>query len=127
MADVKLIATVYPAAASNTSLSSAFQVPGEFSHYFIKMPTTASWSVTTTGGVALMIGETETGTFYQVAYSSNPSTSTTGSVNWISGNDAGGKMIICEGLAFSPGWAKLQFTTTATAQVAFSIYGRKFD
>lgn len=127
MATVKWIADVLPAAASNTSLSSAFQVPGEFSHYMIAMPTTASWCVTATGGVAVQVSDSSTGTYRNVAYSSNPSTSTTGSANWITGNDAGGKMVICEALMFAPGWAKLQFTATATAQVTFSVYGRKFD
>lgn len=125
MATVKLIATVSPAAASDTSLSSAFAVPGEFSHYFVACP--SAFGNTSTAGFAVQVSDTQTGTYYNVAYSSNPSTSTTGSTNWNSGGEAGGKAIICEALAFSPGWAKLQFTRTCTANTSFYVYGRKFD
>lgn len=127
MATVKFIADVLPNAASNTSLSSAFQVPGDFSHYMLAMPVAASLFITATGGVAIQVSDTSTGTFRNVAYSNNPSTTTTGTKNWESGNDAGGKLIICEALMFSPGWAKLQYTNTATAAVTTTVFGRKFD
>ena len=127
MATVKQIAVANADAASNTSLTSAFAVDGDFSHYFVAIPTTVVWSVTGTGGIGILGSPTETGTFRQVAFSSNPATATTGSADWISGNDAGNKMIICEALQFVPGWAKIQFTNTATAATEFVIYGRKFD
>jgi hypothetical protein len=127
MATVKFIADVMPNAVSNTSLSSAFQVPGEFSHYMLQMPSITSLCVTTTCAINILVSDSSTGTFTTVAYSSNPATASTGAYDWNTGSASGSKMIICEALMFSPGWAKLQYANTATAAVTVTVYGRKFD
>lgn len=129
MPTFKLIATATPNAASNTSLTSAFAVEPDFTHYAIMIPSAAAWCATTTCGIKVMASDSQTGTFYSVGYSNNPATSTSGFALWESAGSAsvGGGIVICEALQFAPGWAKLQFTQTATANASFKIFGRKFD
>lgn len=127
MAEFKLVATTQPDAASNTSLSSEFSVPVEFSQFAVEIPTTANWCVTATGGIGVLGAGAAAGTFRAIFYSSNPATATTGGVQWISGNNTGNSLLICEALAFVPRFAKLQFTNTATASTDFKIYARKLD
>ena len=130
MADFKTIITAYPDAASNTSLTSAFKVPGEFSHYAIKIPPMSTWAATVAcGNVRVLGSDTLAGTYYPVGYSNNPATSTSGFAMWETGMTAciSGGVVICEGLQFVP-FAKLQFTGTMTAAASpFIVFGRKFD
>jgi hypothetical protein len=128
VADRKLIAEVCPNAASNTSISSSFQVPAEFTHFFIEIPQTNSWCVGASSGVRVQGASTQNGTYRTIAYSHNPSTAVIGAqAEWISGSAATGFNVICEALQFSPPWARLQFVNTATAVATFNVYGRKFD
>lgn len=129
MATFKLMAIATPDAASNTSLTSAFPVPGEVSHFMIQIPPGTSWCATTTCGINVLGGESSTGSFYDVAYSNNPATSTSGHAVWSTAGSAAvsGAAIICEALQFVPGFAKLRFLQTVTAATGFKIYARKFD
>lgn len=128
MRTFKLIATAQPSAASDTSLSSAVPIPNEFDEYGVLIP--ASFAITATCGVRVLCSETESGTYYDVAYSNNPATVTCSLVNqiWQSPASAAvsGAMVLCEALAFTPGWAKFQYINTATANTgsAIKIYGR---
>lgn len=128
MRTFKLVATAMPSAASNTSLSSAVPIPLEFDEYAIQIP--ALFAVTATCGVGVLVSETETGTYYPVVYSNNPSTAACGLVEqtWQSPASAacGGAMVICEALRFSPGYAKFQYLNTATANTgaAIKVFGR---
>ena len=130
MADFKIIATAAPDAASNTSLTSAFKVPGEFSHFAIKVATMTTWAATIAcGNVSILGSDTLAGTYYPVGYSNNPATTTSGFAVWESGMTAciNGGIVICEGLQFVP-FAKLKFSATMTASVGqFVVFGRKFD
>ena len=130
MADFKKIITAYPDAASNTSLTSAFTVPGEFSHFAINVPAMSVWAATIACGNVRVLGSpTLTGTYVPVGYSNNPATTTSGFAVWESGMTAciSGGIVICEALQFVP-YAKLQFTGTMTAATSpFIVFGRKFD
>ena len=123
----KLIATAAPSAASNTSLTSAFAVPADFTHYAIQMP--ASFAITASCGLKVLGSDSATGTFYEIGYSNNPATSTSGFAAWSSAGSCAvsGAIVICEALQFAPGYAKIQFQQTATANTNLQIYGRKFD
>jgi hypothetical protein len=129
VADFKIIATAYPDAASNTSLTSAFPISGGFSHFAIMIPAAAGFCATATCNVRVLGSDSQTGTFYPIGYSNNPATTTSGFALWESAGSCavGGAIVICEALQFSPGWAKLQFVQTATAASGFKILGRKFD
>ena len=129
MATFKLLATASMDAASNTSLTSAFIVPGEMSHYALAIPTVASWCVTATCNVKVQVASSTADTFFTVGYSANPATSTTGitAEDWATGISPDNQMVICEALMFSPGFAKLQFVSTATLTTDILVYGRKFD
>lgn len=129
MATFKQIAVAKPNAASDTSLTSAFYVPPEFSQFVIKIP--ALFAVTGTCNVQVLGSDSQTGTFYPIMYSHSPATSVsnyTASI-WKTCASAAcsGAWVICEAMAFVPGWAKLQFVSTATANTDFVIYGRKND
>jgi len=129
MADFKIVANPSLNAASDTSLTSAFTVPGEFSHYAIKVPPLSGWCATVACcNVRIMGSDSPTGTFYDVGYSNNPATTTSGFALWemASSSAISGGIVICEALQFTP-YAKLKFTSTATANTAFMIFGRKFD
>lgn len=127
MATFKVIATATVDAASDTSLTSAFAVPGEMSHYAIAFPDI--YAVTATCNVHILVSDSSTGTFKRVQYSANPSTAVTAVSGepWSTGIDSENRMVICEALMFAPSHAKLQFVRTATANTDFVIYGRKFD
>lgn len=129
MATFKLMAVAVPNAASNTSRTSAFAVPGEVSHFMIQVPAATTWCVTTTCAIHVMGSQSQTGTFTEVAYSNNPATTTSGHAIWSTAGSAtvSGAMIICEALQFVPGWAQLRFVSTVTAATNFNIYARKFD
>ena len=127
MATFKYITTAFPDAASNTSLTSAFTVPGEFSHFAVEVP--AGMLITATGNIRIYGANSATGTFREVVYSNNPSTATSGN------SPAGeiglssvrsGAFVITEGLQFVP-FAKFFFTNTCTANTGLKVYGRKFD
>ena len=126
MATFKVVATAKPDAASNTSLTSAFQVPGEFSHFAVLLP--ANFAITATCGVRILGSDSLTGTYRDVIYSNNPATATSGLAPWQSPGSAAvsGAFVICEALQFVP-FAKLQFQQTCTANTGFVIYGKKFD
>lgn len=130
MADFKVIVNAVPDAASNTSLTSAFKVMGEFSHYAIKIAAQTTWSATAAcGNIRVLGSDTLTGTYVPVGYSNNPATTTSGFALWETGMTAcvSGGVVICEALQFTP-FAKLQYTGTMTAAVGqFVIFGRKFD
>lgn len=126
MATYKLIATVYPDAASNTSLSSAFAVPGEYTHFMIEMPNLRA--ITATCGMQVQGCDSLDGTYYTVGYSNNPATATSGFRAWDAGTTTPGSMVICEALQFVPGYAKIKFTATLTANAYCArVFGRKFD
>jgi hypothetical protein len=125
MATYKLIANAMPVAASDTSLTSAFAVPGEFTHFMIQFP--SAMAATTTCGIQVLGSDSASGTFYTVGYSNNPATATSGFRAWDCGTDSPGNIIICEALQFVPGFAKLKFTNTLTANTGINIWGRKFD
>ena len=129
MADFKIIKRVYPNAASDTSLSSAFTVPPEFSHFALVVPPTTAWCVTATCHIQIQ-GSADSGTtYYDVAYSQNPATATSSCPLWevVNSHVASGAIVICEALQFVP-MARLRFTNTATASTTpFVVFGRKFD
>jgi len=130
MATFKKIATATPDAASDTSLTSAFYVPGEFSQYAMRVP--ALFAITGTCNIQVLGAQTSTGeTFYPVMYSHSPATSTSNytAAIWKTHASAAcsGAWVISEAFAFVPGWAKLQFVTTSTMNTSFAIYGRKED
>lgn len=128
MRQFKLLATAYPNAASNTSLSSAVPIPGEFDEYAILIP--PLFAVTATCGVNILVAESSSDTFYPVVYSNSPATATCSLVNqtWQSPASAActGAMVLCEALRFSPGYAKFNYLNTATANTgaAIKVYGR---
>ena len=130
MATFKQVATAYPNAASDTSLTSAFYIPPEFSQFVMRVP--ANFAVTSTCNIQVLAAQTSTGeTFYPVQYSHSPATSVSNYTASIWKTNASmaadGGWVIFEGAAFVPGWAKLQFVSTATANVSFPIWGRKMD
>lgn len=130
MAIYKAVATATPDAASNTSLTSAFAIPTEYEQFAIRVP--PLFAITATCGIKILGAATSTGeTFLTVMYGNSPATTTSNTLisNWESPHSAActGAYIICEGMAFVPGWAKLQFTATATMNTNFVIYGRKKD
>ena len=129
MASYVKIGTFTMNAASNTTLTSALEVPGEFSHYAIVIPSGAtSWCTTTTVNVRVLSAVDSSSTYYQVGYSNNPATSTSGFALWEAGNSAciNGGVVICEGMQFAK-YAKLQFSNVATGVTNFVLMGRKFD
>lgn len=116
-------------AASNTSLTSQFLIPGEFAQFAVRVIPTSAWCITATCNVRLLATDSQSGTtFYPVGYSNNPSTSTSGFPLWEIPQSAtlSGGVVIAEGLGFAK-WGKFQFTKTATAATAFIVYGRKYD
>lgn len=123
----KLIATATPDAASNTSLTSAFKVDQDFTHYAIQIP--SNFAVTASCGLKVLGSDSATGSFFTIGYSNNPATTTSGFAEWSSAGSCAvsGAIVICEALQFAPGYAKLQFQQTATVAASFKIYGRKFD
>lgn len=129
MATFKLMANATPDGASNVSRTSAFAVPGEVSHFMIMVPSSTIWCATTTCAITVMGSDSATGTFYDVAYSNNPATTTSGHAVWSTAGSAAvsGALIICEALQFVPGFAKLRFAQTVSAATTFKIYARKFD
>lgn len=140
MALMKQIATATMDAASNTSLTSAFFVPGEFQQFLLRLPPCANWSATASCGINILGSPTQGGAFYQVGYSNNPATVSSAWSPWSAAGSAtvSGCNIICEALAFLPGvvdssqsqaagaWAKVQFLQTVTMATDIAIYGRKF-
>ena len=127
MADFKFIASANVDAASNTSLTSAIQIPGGFSHFAIEIP--AAMAATATAQLRVLAAATSGGTYRQVVYSNNPATATSG--NAFAGEASGssvlsGAFVINEALMFAP-YVKFQFSATATANTAINVYGRKFD
>lgn len=127
MADFKRIITAVPNAASNTSLTSSFTVPGEFSHFAVLIPASSGWCVTTTVHVSVQ-GSVDNTTFYDVGYSQNPATATSSFALWetVNSHAVSGALVICEAMQFTP-YAKLRFSNTATAAANFYVLGRKFD
>ena len=112
MANFVKIGTFTMDAASGTSLTSALRIPGEFSHFCLQVPSGAtSWCTTTTVNIRALGADSAAGTFYQVGYSNNPATATSGFALFEITGD----------------YAKLQFSNTATAATNFTLYGRKFD
>lgn len=129
MAAYVKIGTFTMDAASATSLTSALQIPGEFSHFALQVPSGATtWCATTTVNIRVLAAVSSTGSYYQVGYSNNPATATSGFNLWEVGFSAArnGGMVICEGMQFAK-YAKLQFSNTATASTDFVLMGRKFD
>jgi len=126
MATYKLIATAYPNAASDTSLTSAFKVDPEYTHFAIENKANIT-DAATSQGIQVLVSDSATGTFYTVAYSNNPATATSGTRAWDAAEDSAGYMIICEALQFCPGYAKLRYLATLTANTGIRIWGRKFD
>lgn len=127
MANFVKIGTFTMNAASNTSLTSVLTIPGEFTHFALKVPS-GTWAATATNNIRCLGSDTATGTYYQVGYSNNPATSTSGFALWEVANSAvvNGGWVIGEAFMFTP-FAKLQFANTATASTNFTLYGRKFD
>lgn len=128
MANFCKIGTFTMDAASNTSLTSALPIPGEFTHFALKVPS-GVWGATATNNIRILGADSSTGTYYQVGYSNNPSTATSGFPICEIANSAvvNGGFIISEAFMFVPGYAKLQFVNTATISTDFVLYGRKFD
>lgn len=124
MAIFKQIATAYPNAASDTSLTSAFTFATEYEQYAIFVPPLLA--VTATCGINVMAYDATTASYYDVVYSNNPATSTSGLSPWASPASAAcmGAFVICEALQFTPGQAKLKFLNTVTANTSVRIYGR---
>lgn len=130
MANFVKIGTFTMDAASGTSLTSALRIPGEFSHFCLQVPSGAtSWCTTTTVNIRALGADSAAGTFYQVGYSNNPATATSGFALFEIANSAciNGGRVISEGFMFTGDYAKLQFSNTATAATNFTLYGRKFD
>lgn len=129
MALYDVIGTFTMNAASGTSLTSALRIPGEYSHFALQVPSGATtWCTTTTVNIRILNGLTATGNFYQVGYSNNPFTATSGFNLCEVPQSAtiNGGTVIAEGLMFAK-YAKLQFSNTATATTSFTLLGRKFD
>lgn len=115
--------------ASGASTTSAMQIPGEFSHFMLQVPSGATtWCSTTSVNIRLLAGDTATGNFYQVGYSNSPFTATSGfNLSEIPQTAAiNGGAVIAEGFMFSK-FAKLSFSNVATAATNFTLFGRKFD
>jgi len=129
MATFKKIAEATPDAASDTSLTSAFYIPPEFTDFAMSIP--PNFANTGTCNVQVLASETKTGTFYPVMFSHMPATSTSNytAAIWKTNASAAcsGAWVISEAFEFVPGWAKLQFVTTCTANTGFVVYGRKND
>lgn len=115
-------------AASNTSQTSALPIPGEFTHFALQIPS-GVWGATATNNIRIKGAASAAGTYYQVGYSNNPSTATSGFPICEIANSAvvNGAYVISEAFMFVPGYAKLQFANTATISTDFVLYGRKFD
>lgn len=126
MSERRVVQVAYPDAASNTSLTSAFAVPKEYSHFAIVLP--GLFANTATCGVGILTSDSPTGTFRKIAYSNNPATVTSTQVFWDTPASAAisGAVIVCEALMFAQEYAKLQFTNTVTANTAFKIIGTNF-
>lgn len=127
MSDFKFIASANVDAASNTSLTSAIAIPGGFSHFSVEVP--AAMAITATAQIRVLGSRTATGTFSEIVYSNNPATSTSGNARAgeISASSVlSGAFVINEALMFAP-FVKFQFSSTATANTAINVYGRKFD
>lgn len=127
MALQKYVGTLYPDAASNTSLTSAWAVPGEFSHFVVEIP--ANMLVTTTGNVRWLGAGTVDGTYKQILYSNNPATSTSGGAfvgETPNSAAVSGAMVVCEAFQFTP-FIKAQFSATCTANTGINVYAKKWD
>ncbi len=127
MSDFKFIASANVDAASNTSLTSAIAIPGNFSHFAVEVP--QAMGITATCQIRVLGAQTIAGTFREVVYSNNPATSTSGNARAgeISASSVlSGAFVINEALMFAP-FVKFQFSSTATANTALQVYGRKFD
>lgn len=125
MAIFKQIATAYPNAASNTSLTSEFTFSTEYDQYAILVPPLIA--NTATCGINVMAYDSVNAAYYDVVYSNNPATATSGLYPWASPASAActGAFVMCEALLFVPGQAKLKFLNTMTANTSIRIYGRK--
>lgn len=128
MAEFKLVKTPV-CAATGVSVTSAFTVPAEFTHFAVYIPPSTGWCATTTCNVRIQGSTSIDGTYYDVGYSNNPATSTSGYALWEAPSSAAvsGGFVICEALQFVP-FARLRFTNTATVVAGgWAIYARKFD
>lgn len=131
MRTYKLIATAFPDAASDTSLTSAVPIPYEFDEYAILVPPLGA--NTATCSIRVLGSESQAGTYYDVSYSNQPNTATCSLVNqiWMSPASAAvsGAFVLCEALRFVPGWAKFQYVNTATANTgsAIKVFARMGD
>lgn len=127
MSVYKFIASANVNAASNTSLTSAIAIPGEFSHFAVEVP--AAMAITATAQIRVLGAQTLTGTYREIVYSNNPATSTSGNARAgeISASSVlSGAFVINEAIMFAP-FIRFQFSATATANTALQVYGRKFD
>lgn len=115
--------------ASGASTTSAFRIPGEYSHFMLQVPSgCTTWCTTTSVNIRILSGDTATGNYYRVGYSNSPFTATSGfNLSEIPQSVAiDGGAVIIEGLMFSKN-AKLSFSNVATAATNFTLFGRKFD
>ena len=128
MSDRRVIAYATMDAASNTSQTSAFEVPKDYSHFAIVIPAANTWCQSTVCGLAVLTADSLAGPFRKIGYSNNPATVTSDQVFWDSPKSAAvsGSVIICEALMFAQKYAKIQFTNTATATTAFPIIGTNY-
>ena len=127
MSEFKFIASANVNAASNTSLTSAIQIPGNFSHFAVEVP--AAMCITATAQIKVLGAGSLAGTYREIVYSDNPATATSG--NALAGKISAssvlsGAFVINEAIMFAP-FVKFQFTSTATANTAINVWGRKFD
>lgn len=128
MATFKELLTVTMDAASNTSLTSAFEIPTEFNRFALEVPASSGWCITATVNVRLQQARSAAGTYRNVYFSQNPTTATSGNTIWeatqsVTGN---GGFVIGEVFSYAK-YCKLQFTRTATAAATFVLYGGKDD
>ena len=99
----------------------------DFTIFGIVVPTNTVWCGTTTCNVRLNMALTPSGTagqtFYEIGYSNNPSTATSGFKAWEAGADTSAKLVICEAAQFAR-YVKVSLTQTATVSVTFHIVAR---
>lgn len=128
MADFKLIKAPQ-ATATGVSVTSGFTIPTEFTHFSLYVPPSSGWCVTTTCNIFVQGATSIDGTYYDVGYSQNPATATSGFPLCHTANSVAvsGGFVIFEGPQFIP-FMRLRFSNTITvAAGGWQLYGRKFD
>jgi hypothetical protein len=126
MAVFKQIATAYPNAASDTSLTSVFTYSTEYQKYAILVPPVIA--NTATCGINVLGYDSVTNAYYDICYGNNPYSITCNTIMsiWQSPASAAsvGMFVMCDALENTVGQAKLRFLRTMTANTSIRIFAR---